>query len=309
MARIRDQYTRVSIAYGAASAAALTVVLARHLGMGGSERLQLLSAPVAMAGAVAAALGLVAYGAALNDLLDQQRDAVVAGTPRSPVGPAVIVLVGALLLAMFASAGLGRDASYTALVLASLLLFHNAVSRFIPAIGLMVPGAVMAGIMLVPDWRMPVPEAVVLAASLIGGTSIAVHVLAQKRPSLSTRAIPVVCMVWLVMCGVVLSLRPLSGTADSDLQLSWWWPLLATILLIPAIRLTIRRLKNRVAQAERLIRIVALWQPVLAASWCLAVGAKTAAFGFVLVALLGGLLIGGWREVVVRSGKDLGWRS
>ncbi len=103
MARIRDQYTRVSIAYGAASAAALTVVLARHLGMGGSERLQLLSAPVAMAGAVDAACGLVAYGAALNDLLDQQRDAVVAGAPRSPVGPAVIVLVGALLLAMFAS--------------------------------------------------------------------------------------------------------------------------------------------------------------------------------------------------------------
>ena len=106
-------------------------------------------------------------------------------------------------MAIAMATALGRDATWVTLVLAMLLLFHNGVAKFIPAIGLVVPGALIAGVMLVPDWQMPMPIVVWLAMSIVVLMSIGVHILADKRPILSGRALLVVVLAWFVMSGVI----------------------------------------------------------------------------------------------------------
>ena len=309
-ARIRDRHTLISVAFGTACNAALTVAVLWHQQDDQSplERLGWLWASLAAGGAAAL---LVAYGAMFNDLLDRRRDAVMSGARAlAPIGPRVIVLVGSLLLALFAASALGPESVYTAMAVAALLLFHNGVARFIPAIGLVVPSAVVAGIMLVPDWQMPMPIAIWLALTLVLGVSIGVHILGEKRPLLSARAIPVVVAGWGVLSAVVLSLRILAGASAPSIEGLHWWPLIAALLgLAGLLRWWIPSAPSRTVRAGRLVRIVALWQPVLAAAWCLALGATAAGIGVLVVALGGWLVIGGARTMASRVGNDVGWRA
>lgn len=307
MSRIRDQHIRGSIAFGAACDAALSVVLTARLG--GDGPLPIL----AMIAAVVAAFGLIAYGASLNDLLDRRRDTVMGGgsAVEHATGPNVIIVVGALLLAIFAAMVLGEDAPYVALVLASLLLFHNAVARFIPAIGLVVPGAVLAGIMLVPDWQMPMPAAVWLAMTIAVFTSVGVHVLADKRPVLSRRAVPVVVLGWVVISIVTLGLRTgMDEAVWPDLPIFGvlLWPIVAVLALGVVLRWKIVTANSPRQAAAKIIRYVALWQPLIAASWCAGIGAWAAAIVFALLGIIGLLLVGGYRELAGMSGPAVRWR-
>jgi len=310
MTRVRDQHIRGSIAFGAACDAALSVVLTDHLTGRGDLSLLLMS----ILAAALAALGLIAYGAALNDLLDRRRDAVMSGSPiasEAATGPNIIIVVGALLLAIFAALAIGGDAAYVALVLATLLLFHNAVARFIPAIGLVVPGAVLAGIMLVPDWQMPMSVAVWLAMTLVVLASIAVHVLAEKRPVLSRRAVPVVVLGWAVVSVVTLGLRTGIGGQPWPAQSTMatlLWPLGAVLGLGLVLRWKIATASTRRQAAAKIIRYVALWQPIIAAAWCAGIAAWTPALIFAVLGVAGLLVVGGYRELAGMSGPAARWR-
>jgi hypothetical protein len=298
MTRIRDQHIRGSIAFGAACDAALSVVLsARVPEVGVPPPIDRLLITVSLAGV--AAVGLIAYGAALNDLFDRRRDAVVGGRPIGSAdratGPNVIIVVGSLLLALFAAAAIGRDSTYVTLVLATLLLFHNAVARFIPAIGLVVPGAVLAGLMLIPDWRMPMPIAVWLAMTIAVMAAVGVHVLADKRPRISRRAGAVVVLGWAIMSCVVLGLRTGLGSP--------FWP----DALSPA-RWKIRTASSPRHAGAKVIRYVALWQPLLAAAWCAGLGDWVATGIFAACGIIGLLAVGGYRELAGMSGPPAQWR-
>ncbi|MDP7069746.1 MAG: hypothetical protein QF561_00160 [Phycisphaerales bacterium] len=309
LARLHDGHTRGTIMFGAACDAVLAVIVTGSLGGGQDGQLSLLPASLA---AATAAVSLVVFGGVLNDLLDYRRDEVLGGSSPVPAtGPAIIVLVGSLLLAMFAASVLGGDASFVMLVLAALLLFHTAVSRFIPGIGLLVPGALLAGVMLIPDWRMPLPSAVWMLMTIIVATSVGVHILADKRPVLSLRAVPAVIAGWVVMSGVILTLQAGRGWAiwPEDVSIAMvLWPLAALTLLGAVVRWKIATASSRRSAAGKVVRYVSLWQPMLGASWCAAIGAWTAATGFVLVGVAGLLVIGGFREFTGVSGKDPGWR-
>jgi hypothetical protein len=266
-----------------------------------------------MLAAALAAIGLIAYGAALNDLLDRRRDAVIGGAAavEYSTGPTIIIVVGTLLLAIFAAMLLGGDAAYVALVLASLLLFHNAAAKFIPAIGLLVPGAVLAGIMLVPNWQMPMPAAVWLAMTIAVLASVAVHVLADKRPLLSRRAVPAVVLGWVVISVVTLGLR--SGTGgvpwpDHPMLATVVWPICAVVALGAVLRWKIATASSRRQAAAKIIRYVALWQPLIAAAWCVGIGAWTASLMFAVLGVLGLLFVGGYRELAGLSGSATRWR-
>ncbi len=297
--------------FGVACDAVLAVVVTRHLGGGSQVVLPLAPLPASIAAATAA-VSLVIFGGVLNDLLDHRRDEVIRGSsPLQATGPGIIVLVGSILLAMFAASVLGGDATYVLLVLATLLLFHTAVSRFIPGIGLLVPGALLAGIMLVPDWRMPLPLAVWMLMSIIVATSIGVHMLADKRPVLSLRAIPAVIAGWAMMSGVIVTLQAGGGWSLWPEAMSAWqllWPFGAAVLLVILVRWKIATASSRMIAAGKVVRYVALWQPMLAAAWCRAIGAWEAAIAFAIVGVAGLLVIGGCRELAGLSGKDPGWR-
>jgi hypothetical protein len=60
--------------------------------------------------------------------------------------------------------------------------------------------------------------------------------------------------------------------------------------------------------AAKIIRYVALWQPLIAASWCAGIGAWTAAIVFALLGIIGLLLVGGYRELAGMSGPAVRWR-
>jgi hypothetical protein len=314
MTRIRDQHIRGSIAFGAACDAALSVVLsARVPEVGVPPPIDRLLITVSLAGV--AAVGLIAYGAALNDLFDRRRDAVVGGRPIGSAdratGPNVIIVVGSLLLALFAAAAIGRDSTYVTLVLATLLLFHNAVARFIPAIGLVVPGAVLAGLMLIPDWRMPMPIAVWLAMTIAVMAAVGVHVLADKRPRISRRAGAVVVLGWAIMSCVVLGLRTGLGSPfwpDALSPVVLVWPLVVLVGLGLVARWKIRTASSPRHAGAKVIRYVALWQPLLAAAWCAGLGDWVATGIFAACGIIGLLAVGGYRELAGMSGPPAQWR-
>lgn len=314
MSRIRDQNIRGSIAFGAACDAALSVVLAARVQVAGPlPELGSLLTMMGLAGVAAA--GLVAYGAALNDLFDRRRDAVVGGrssvTVERTTGPNIIIVVGSLLLALFAAVTLGREPAYVTLVLATLLLFHNAVARFIPAIGLVVPGAVLAGLMLIPNWQMPMPIAVWLAMTIVVIAAVGVHVLAEKRPRISRRAAAVVFGGWIMMSGVVLGLRAGLGSQFWPDALSPFvlvWPLVVVVGLGVVLRWKIHTASTRRHAAANVIRYVALWQPLIAASWCAGIGDWLAAGIFAAFGIVGLLAVGGYRELAGMSGPPAQWR-
>lgn len=314
MTRIRDQHIRGSIAFGAACDAALSVVLAASVPVAGE--MPTLGRMLVMAGlAAVAAVGLIAYGAALNDLFDRRRDAVIGGRPiwstERATSPNVIIVVGALLLAIFAGATLGPDATYVTLVLASVLLFHNAVARFIPAVGLVVPGAVLAGLMLIPNWQMPMPVVVWLAMTIVVLASVGVHVLAEKRPRVSRRAAAVVGIGWLLVSVVVLSLRAGLGSPLWPEGITSWvlvWPLVSVVGLGVVLRWKIRTASSRRHGGAKVIRYVALWQPILAAAWCAGIENWIAAGIFATLGIVGLLAVGGYRELAGMSGPPAQWR-
>ncbi|MCP4759014.1 MAG: hypothetical protein GY876_06075 [Planctomycetes bacterium] len=297
--------------FGVACDAVLAVVVTGHLTEDPPVGASLPLLPTSIAAATAA-VALVVFGGVLNDLLDSRRDEVIVGSSSvQATGPAIIVLVGSMLLAMFAASVLGSDAAYVLLVLATLLLFHTAVSRFIPGIGLLVPGALLAGVMLVPDWRMPLPGAVWMLMTIIVATSIGSHVLAGKRPRLSLRAVPVVIAGWILMSGVILTLHGKANWYQWPTGLTpglMLWPLGAVVLLGLLLRWKIATASSSTAAAGKVIRYVALWQPIFGAAWCRAIGAWEAAIIFLIVGIAGLLVIGGCRELAGATGKDPGWR-
>jgi hypothetical protein len=312
VSRRRDHHTALAVAFGAACNAALTVVLVKQVAGEGVSPWSELPLGLAIIAAAGAAVGLVAHGAAMNNMLDRHRDAAMSGTrPSASTGPDVLVLVGSIVMAIAMATVLGRDATWVTLVLAMLLLFHNAVAKFIPAIGLVVPGALIAGVMLVPDWKMPMPTVVWLAMSIVVLMSIGVHILADKRPILSGRALAVVMLAWFVMSGVILTLR------GADANTSWLagqspvvllWPLGGILLLGLAMRWILPRSSTRRIAARRALRLTALWQPLLAACWCVAVDAIAAAIVFAGLWAVGVLLAGGSRELAAVSGEPPTWR-
>ncbi|MDG1838380.1 MAG: hypothetical protein P8I91_06225 [Phycisphaerales bacterium] len=312
MSRPRDHHTALAVAFGAACNAALTVVLVEWAAGDGVPPWPDLPRGLALLSAVGAAIGLVAYGAAMNNLLDRRRDAAISGTrPSASTGPDALVLVGSLVVAIAMATALGRDATWVTLVLAMLLLFHNGVAKFIPAIGLVVPGSLVAGIMLVPDWQMPMPTVVWLAMSIVVLTSIGVHILADKRPILSGRALVVVVFAWFVLSGVILTLRGMGANASwlaGHSPVVLLWPLGGLLLLGLTMRGVLPRSSTRRIAARRAIRLVALWQPLLAASWCMAVDAIVAAIVFAGLWAVGILLAGGSRELAAISGEPPTWR-
>ena len=111
-----------------------------------------------VAGAVVA-IGLFAYGAALNDVLDVRHDStfrpdrpIPAGRIR--LGQAIVVTIGALIITVVASAAMGLPALWIMLLVAGAILFYNAAGKYIPSVGCVTIGLIHAAHMLIPTPEM-----------------------------------------------------------------------------------------------------------------------------------------------------------
>ena len=179
----RDQRLRACVAIGVSSNTALTAIVALQQGTLVVD----LPAWLVILASVLAAVSLLGFASGLRDLFECASDR--SGGSTQPVAQSVIVASGSLMLAFFASTALGQDAAFTTLAVATLLLVHFAATRYIPAIGLLVQAAVVAGLMLIPDWRMGAPVAVWMAMTITLLTVLGVYRLADQRPKLSLRGV------------------------------------------------------------------------------------------------------------------------
>lgn len=302
-----DRRLRACVALGLSSNTALTAVISMH-----TEAIEVPMRPwLYVTAAVAASVSLLGFAAGLDDLLARHRDRSPS-RGGYPLTQSIIFTVGSLMLAFFAAAAMGRDPSFTALAVATLLLVHLAATRYIPAAGLLVQAAVAAGLMLIPDWRMDLPAAVWVTMSVTLLTAVGVHRLSDQRPVLSFRGVPMVVLGWMIMTAIILGLRPAVGMSiwpDGFHPGRLVWPMVAVVILGLIVRWRLAGARADRRAAGGVVRAVALGQPMLAASWCAAMDMMFAAILFLVVAIGGAVLSGAARDVAgMLSPQGPGWR-
>jgi len=290
------QLTRLTLAFGAISDVWLVILLSRvdvELTVHAGSNLPRMPLWLAMTAGTLAAIGFFAYVTAINDVLDVKRDA--AFSPDRPIpagrirqGQAVVVAIAALICALLAAAAFGGWSMHLAALTAIGMLFYNATGRFVPAVGIVTIGLIQGLHMLIPNaefaFMLPVWTTVTHGMTVMA----AVHVFASKRPPLSKRGIVGAATGWVIVTVAIFAVAKTRGglwPIDRPLILLVW-PGLAAASFVGLFVWVVRRGEGRVV-ADRLIRLGAVWQSFLAASWLAVAGLHVAAVSVAVLAVMG----------------------
>ena len=176
------ELTRLSTAFGAVSNIWFVILLTQ----GTSDYVYVPSygMPTLAALAVGAlvALGLFAYGAALNDVLDVRHDSTFS--PQRPIpagrikfGQAIVVAIGSLIVAVLAANALETWALWITLVTASGILFYNAAGKYVPAVGFVSIGLIAAAQMFIANHQLTFVVPVWLVFTQAIGLNVTIHYL------------------------------------------------------------------------------------------------------------------------------------
>lgn len=241
---------------------------------------QLFSHPlwlVLIAGALNS-LGLFAYAAALNDLLDVRRDRTLH--PDRPIAAGAIsqelaigIVVATFMAAVIGASLLGMEAVLLTVLISSAILFFHGAGKFIPALGLVLLGLIYAGHMVVPNLHLSFvwPVWLVMTHSLVvGGVT---HVIGRKVPAVSRRAAMAAVAGWAFWTCVMLSAGWWRGRGHGGLWPDWVNPLAAIgpVVLLGLFAFTAWRkvhVHGRTARAaDKVARYGALWQALFAVAW------------------------------------------
>lgn len=307
--------------FGAVSDLWFVIVLTRYIADVSGD----VSVPAAQLALTAAlslgavvAIGLFAFGASLNDLLDARHDTAFSPDRPIPAGriktsQAVVVTVGSLLVAIVAAAAFGRSALVLAAITAAGILFYNAAGKFVPAVGLLAIGLIHANHMLIanPELGFTLPVWLIMTHAIV--ISAVVHRLEEKRPPLRPRAKVAVAIGYTVASIVVLQLGYWRVGWDAIWPegvspMGLVWPVLAVLSFVVV---AVRKSSNvppRVA-AEKVRRYGAMWQSLYGASWLLALGLTTGAIWFGLFALVGFAAMTAIKEINGLGGRPVGFRA
>jgi hypothetical protein len=272
----------------------------------------------------AAAVGLYAFGACVNDVTDASRDRGLRRDrpiAEGQASPAAAVAIGAISL-IFATLGavvFGRGAVVLTCLLALAVLAFNALGKFVPAVGLVLLSLIYAGHMLVPNLSLAFlwPVWIVMTHSL--AVSGVVHVVSRKPPPLSPRAVVGAVLGWALSSAALLWLAA-GRHADTDapfLARLWpdavgpWGPLTVAalaILFAVVARRRIATLGLGPRTAEKINRYGALWLPLYACGWLFGQAHLTEGFimaGLTLTGLLGMSVL---RELYAAVEHPIGYR-
>ena len=247
---------------------------------------QILQSPLwlLLAGGAATALGLYAFGAGLNDVLDARRDRTLRPDRPIPSGGvgvdlALVIVLAALLMAVLGAVVFDRPGVVLTVVVAFAIVIFNAAARFVPAFGLVLLGLIYAGHMLVPDpmLRFVWPVWLVMTHAQIVG--LLTHILGRKVPKLSQRALLIAGVGWVFWSLVLLWI----GAARAGVIWPDW--VSPTAAIAPAIlavafgALTIRRIMQYGGgprAADKIARYGSLWLGLYGAGWLLGQDASPA---------------------------------
>jgi 4-hydroxybenzoate polyprenyltransferase len=328
-ARILDafQLTRLSLAFGAVSELWLVTLITRSDPR--YKDLDVYNMPLwaALVATAIVAVGLFAFAASLNDLLDVRHDRqfsperpLAAGRIRA--SSAAVLSFGSFMLAVVAASTLGEPALIVTVVVGAAILFYDAVAKHIPSAGIVTVGLVHAAHMLIPNYSFTFTLPIWVSMSHAVAIAASVHRFEKKRPYFGPKQILAVTAGWLFWSAILIGMGVRSGDTDS-----FWpqvigpdgtlvrsgphgliWPVLALAGFLLVARMKVAGLGGGTAAAEKLRRYGAMWQAVYAAAWLMCVGLHTAALAMALVAVGGLVVMTIIKEVNGLSGRPIGWR-
>ncbi|MSR18136.1 MAG: hypothetical protein EXS00_03040 [Phycisphaerales bacterium] len=274
--------------------------------------------PTALLCTAATALGLFAFGAALNDFLDSRHDRAFSPYRPIPAGDltsaqVLVIVVGSLLTAFAAALPLGEWALVLCLLSAAGIVLFNVAGKYLPAVGVVLLGLVHAGHMLIPNAQMTFTLPIWLAMTHAMAIAAISYSLEDKRPRIDRRMMVGVFAGWIFWSAALL----FAGVTQAG-SAGYWpgepWkvllpPVIAVVAFILVAKLKIARAKSPKSAADKLIRYGSLWQAVYAMSWLIGCNLVTGAWATGALALIGFTLSIFAREVATLFGKPVGWRG
>jgi 4-hydroxybenzoate polyprenyltransferase len=312
------QLTRLTMAFGAVADVWFVILLSKYH----TTHARYLNLPVHDMNLIAAllagatlAIGFFAYGASVNDVLDVRHDS--AFSPDRPIpagrirmGQAIVVTVGALIVAMLGSIAFGKEAALVATMAAALILFYNAAGKHIPAIGITTVGVIHAAHMLIPNYQLSftLPVWLVMTHSMV--IAALVHRLEDKRPVLSARSLVATAIAWAGLSALLLWAAVRRGEGlwpDASGLIAILYPLCAVMAFVFVAWWKATGVQGKAA-AEKLKRYGAMWQALYGSAWLLALDLPTQALWIGLVAFAGFSAMTLIKEVTGLSDRPVAYR-
>ncbi|MEO1583405.1 MAG: UbiA family prenyltransferase [Planctomycetota bacterium] len=252
---------------------------------------------VPLAGSAVTALGLFAFGATLNDVIDAKRDRRLRpdrplASERVSIELAMGLAIGTLLVAVLGSLTLGESATLLTVLVAIAVTGYNVAGRFIPALGLPLLSVVYAGHMLVPNVQLVFtwPVLLVLGHALVIG--LVSHIVSGRTPRLSVRAIAFTVAGWAGCSALLLWIGPSRGLGGGvwpewvPLSVLIWIGASVTVLIFMCAR-RLARLGSGRRAAEKIQRYGTLWPAVYACVWMVGSGELSGAWPLLTLAMAG----------------------
>ena len=319
------EVSRLPVAFGAVANVWLMVLLARTEAGGAAEGAATDSAKLigalpgvlAMVAAAAFAVGFMAFGAALNDVLDAKHDRAFAPDRPIPSGSLSTrrtfhIAFAALAVGVLGAIPFGIVAIGGALALAAAVLAYDAFAKHVPALGLVLAGlaTALSMVALCPDTPSLVP--VWLAMSQTMGVGLAAYLLADKRPKLTRRAVALGAFGWLFWTALLAFLA--TERNGGSLVPDWYdRPMLAAPAVAVVLCALFAMWKLRHARgaraSEKLLRYGSLWKAIVAASWLVVVGRHAEAAWVAGIAVGLAVVFAVIREAGPQIASPVGWRS
>ncbi len=257
--------------------------------------------------AAASTIGLYAFGAAVNDVLDEKRDSAMAGRLRpgrpasAPSEFAIVIIAAALLVAVGGATVFGGHSVLLTLLVAGAVLLFNFAGRFVPGVGMMLLGLVYAGHMLIPNPELRFVWPVWLVMTHALAASCVAHVIGRRVPRLTVRAAIFAVLSWIAWSAALIALGwwrsaegPALGPVDPTtlarhVWASWvspWgaiWAGLAAAAFVVVLTTKVRLASSSARADEKTRRYGALWLPLYGMAWLWGAGHTP---GAVLIAVL-----------------------
>ncbi len=309
------QLTRLTMGFGAVADIWFVILLTQGRGEYVYVPVHSMDLSFALVAGAIVAIGLFAYGASLNDVLDARHDSTFS--PDRPIpagriklGQAVVVTIGSLIVAVLAAAVLGTWALRITLLTSAGILFYNAAGKYVPAVGLVTLGLIHAAHMFIPNHQLTFTLPVWLVMTHSVGIAATVHVLEDKRPRLTRRTVIALFLGWVGWSVIILGGGAWGGglwPADADWPQAMW-PI-AAVVGVMAIGWWKASSATGRAAAEKLKRYGAMWHGLYGAGWLAAVGLGQQAIGLLVFALVGFAAMTLIKEVSGLATRPLAYRG
>lgn len=293
------------MAYGAIADVWLVILLTREDPTFADLPASQLPLWAALTAGLIVAVGLFAFGASLNDVLDARHDRAFSPDRPIPAGrirpqQAVIITSLCLASATLGAALLGTPAVITLAFVVLGIVLYNGFAKYVPALAFVTMGLLHGAHMAIPNHRFSFTLPIWLSMTHATAIAMLVYRFEAKRPPITTLAVGVTALGWVFWSATVLAWGWTHSGGSWPLNTPIWpgvlWPTAAVLGFVLVAYAKTRRQAGPAA-SEKLRRYGAMWQSLYTVAWFAAMGLWKQAL------MLGGVATGGF--VVMTALKEL----